>query len=134
MKKLLVAFAMLIAVVICGNKSFAQSTPVTDAARQLGFYIAHNDGIKACMMLANSEESATLFGHIDVIQNNMNGKGKFYDVEVVSSTAFSAREASVVVRYKCEDSDSMSEYAIMVEYVFQLVDDQWKLNTKNLKN
>lgn len=134
MKKIFIACAMLIAVVLCANKSFAQSASVTEAARQFGFYVAHNDGIKAGMMLVDPAESATLTSHINLIQDKINSKGKFYGVEIVSSTSFSAREASVIVQYKCEDSDTMSEYHIQVAYVFQLVDDQWKLSTKNLKN
>lgn len=134
MKKLFIACAMVIAVVLCSNKSFAQSVPVADAARQLGFYVAHNDEIKAGMMLADPAEAATLFGHIGVIQNRLNGHGRFYDVEIVSTTSFSEKEASVIVRYKCKDADTMSEYAVSVDYVFQLVEGQWKLSTKNLKN
>lgn len=127
MKRFLMALFVLCGLVLCANQMSAQAPQVAGTAEQLGYYLAHQDGIKAGLMLVDGTDSSIISGHMAALNNRMEAAGGFtHRVNVVKVETISETEAKVTLRYECANDK------IVEIYYFLLIDNQWKWDGKKL--
>ena len=127
MKRFLVILFVLSGSTFCVKQMSAQTSQVNVTAEQLGYYIGHQDGLKAGLMLAEGMDSAVIFEHIDAVNHRMEAAGGFaHRVKVVGTESVSENETKVTLSYECKNDK------VIEVYYFLLIDNQWKWNGKKL--
>lgn len=123
MKKILFTLVAILATSFAFANA-ANNEPAENAARQFGFYIGHNDAVKAELMVANPE---LLPAYMTTLHSEIDAHGGFQTVKVLSSNDVNNTSATVTIAFICKEG----EYQVEQTLTMTLNDaQQWQVTLK----